>query len=102
MPRKSDLKALRNLISEAHLVISTTSLPEGRSERASELLDAAIRLADVLISEDKQPPAAVIGAKGGKATAKKLGSDHFRQLAAMRKNRSGGRPRKDSEQERPI
>ena len=95
MPRKNDLRALRNLISEAHLVISTTPLPEGRSERASELLNAAIRLADDLISQDKQPPAAVIGAKGGKATAKKLGSDHFRQLAAMRKTRAGGRPKKE-------
>jgi hypothetical protein len=39
-------------------------------------------------------PAAIMGHKGGSATARKLGSDHFRELAAMRKTRAGGRPKK--------
>ena len=38
-------------------------------------------------------PAAVLGAKGGKATAKR-GPEYFRKIAAMRKTRAGGRPRK--------
>jgi hypothetical protein len=48
-------------------------------------------LADYLLTIE---PAAVLGKMGGKATAKK-GSEYFRQIAAMRKTRAGGRPRKD-------
>ncbi len=90
-PRKqSDLKALRNLISEAHTIISTTPLPEGRSERASELLSAAIHLADDLLTIN---PAAQLGAKGGTKTAER-GPDYYAKIASMRKTRAGGRPKK--------
>jgi hypothetical protein len=41
-------------------------------------------------------PAAALGHKGGSTTAKRLGSDHFRKLAAMRKKRAGGRPPKSA------
>jgi hypothetical protein len=91
---KTDLKALRNLISEAELLLSTTTLPEGRAERAGELLGAAVKLADHLLTER---PAAVLGAKGGKVTAKKMTAtdpDYYKRIAAMRKTRSGGRPKK--------
>ena len=87
---KTDLRALRNLIGEAELILSTTTLPEGRSERARELLQAAVDLTDNLISVK---PAAVLGAKGGKATAKR-GSEYFAKIAAMRKERKGGRPKR--------
>ncbi len=87
---KTDLRALRNLISEAELILSTTVLPEGRSERARELLKAALALTDDLLAVK---PAAVLGAKGGKATAKR-GPDYFRKIAALRKERRGGRPRR--------
>jgi hypothetical protein len=40
--------------------------------------------------------ASKLGSKGGKKTAER-GPDYFRQIAAMRKNRSGGRPRKQAE-----
>jgi hypothetical protein len=90
VPRnRTDLKALRNLISEADLLLTTTTLPEGRAERAHELLDAAVKLADHLLTEK---PAAVLGAKGGKKTAKR-GSEYFAKIAAMRKTRGGGRPK---------
>ncbi len=78
------------MISEAHLILTTTDLPQGRAERACELLDTAVKLADHLVSVS---PAATLGQKGGLKTAKR-GSDYFRKLAAMRKNRSGGRPKK--------
>jgi hypothetical protein len=68
----------------------TTSLPEGRSQRANELLTAALHLADNLL---EQSPAATLGAKGGKVTAKR-GPDYFRQIAAKRKSFKGGRPSK--------
>ena len=90
MAKQNDLKALRNLISEAHDLLRTTTLPDGRSARANELLTSALFLADNLLETS---PAAVLGAKGGKQTAKR-GSEYFRRIAAKRKTRSGGRPKK--------
>jgi hypothetical protein len=92
MAKKNDLKALRNLISEAQSLLMTTNLPEARSQRANELLTAAVHLADDLLEES---PAATLGAKGGKETAKK-GSNFFREIAAKRKTFKGGRPSKAS------
>jgi hypothetical protein len=89
MPKRTDLKALRNLIAEADANLSTINLPEGRARRAHELLQAAISLADTLLAT---PPAAILGAKGGNVTAKR-GSAYFRKIAAMRKTRGGGRPK---------
>jgi hypothetical protein len=76
------------MISEAHDILRTTILPEQRSQRAYELLTAAMHLADDLLEES---PAATLGKKGGKITAKR-GSDYFRKIAAMRKEHKGGRP----------
>ncbi len=93
----AELRVLKNLISEADLILSTTTLPERRSKRARELLRAAVALTDDLIAQSTLTPAAVLGHKGGSSTAQKHGTDHFRKLAAMRKTRAGGRPRKESE-----
>ena len=90
MARKNDLRTLRNLISEAHEIIKTTPLPEGRSERVYELLTTAIHVADSLLEVS---PAATLGKKGGKETAKR-GPEYFRKIAAMRKDHKGGRPPK--------
>lgn len=90
MPKRNDLKSLRNLIAEAQALLTTTELPEGRAQRAHELLTAAVHLADDLL---EQSPAATLGAKGGKETAKR-GSDYFRKIAAKRKTFAGGRPPK--------
>jgi len=89
---RQELTALRNPISEAHLILSTTELPEGRAIRSRELLASAMTLVDDLLASAKAP-AAALGRKGGSVTAQK-GSEHFRKLAAMRKARAGGRPRK--------
>jgi hypothetical protein len=91
MAKRNDLKALRKMISGAHDLLRTTNLPEERSQRACELLAAAVFLTDNLLMES---PAATLGAKGGKETAKR-GSEYFRQLAAKRKDRKGGRPPKE-------
>lgn len=94
MPQqRTSLKALRNLITQAERIISTTPMPEGRTERAAELLRAAIALADDLILT---PPAVILGSRGGKATLAKRGPDYFRKLAASRKTHGGGKPRKES------
>ena len=90
--RSDDLYALRNLIQEAHLVLSTVDLPQGSGRRAAELLASALALAEDLIAA---PPAASIGRLGGAATAKR-GSEYYREIAAKRTTRSGGRPKKPS------
>ena len=81
------------MIAQAKTLLETTTLPEGRAERANELLGDALVLADHLATVE---PAVVLGQKGGKQTAKR-GSDYFRKIAAMRKTRAGGRPRKQAE-----
>lgn len=88
--RVADLKALHNLISEAHLLLDTIELLEGRATRARELLASALALADDLVSV---PPAAALGQRGGLKTAER-GPGYFRKIAAQRKTRAGGRPRK--------
>ena len=90
---RTELRALRNLISEAELTIATSELPQGRGLRALELLRSALALTDDLIGQTKLAPAALMGRKGGASIAKR-GPEYFRQLAAKRKTRAGGRPRK--------
>jgi hypothetical protein len=91
---RNSLKALKNLISEVDLILETTPLPQNRTARSRELLSAALALTEDLLKQDHLTPAAILGHKGGSATARKLGPEHFRELAAMRKTRAGGRPRK--------
>ncbi len=88
---RSELQTLKNLISEIDLILETTSLPQNRTARSRELLGAALALTDDLLSQDRMKPAAILGKKGGAETAKR-GSEYFRQLAAKRKTRAGGRP----------
>ncbi len=77
------------MIDEAHTILNTTVLPEGRSIRARELLRSAVALADDLLAV---PPAVAMGKKGGLKTAER-GPDYFKRIAAMRKTRAGGRPK---------
>jgi hypothetical protein len=93
---RTELATLRKLLIATDLILETTPLPEGRTERCREMLASALALTDDLLAQAKLPAAAALGRKGGSVTAKK-GSDHFRQLAAMRKTRAGGRPRKQAD-----
>lgn len=88
--RERDLHTLRNLIEEAHLLLETVELPENRSKRARELLTSALSLTETIIDTS---PAATLGKKGGLKTAER-GSDYYRKIAAKRKTKAGGRPRK--------
>jgi hypothetical protein len=90
---RKELAALKSLIAEADLILSTTELPQGRAVRCREILRSAVALTNDLLKQTKMPAAALLGAKGGSQTAKR-GSDYFRQLAAKRKTRGGGRPKK--------
>lgn len=89
--RELDMHALRNLIEEAHTVIITVDLPQGRAKRAAKLLESALALTDDLIAV---PPAAVtLGQRGGLKTAER-GPAYFKRIAAMRKTKAGGRPKR--------
>ena len=92
---RSSLQALRNLIADTDLILETTpDLPQNRTACSFENLGAALALVDDLIGQQRLSAAAVMGRKGGSAVAAERGPDYFRQLAAKRKTRAGGRPRK--------
>jgi hypothetical protein len=78
-----------------HILETSASLPENRTDRSLELLASTLALVDDLLKQDRLPAAAVLGQKGGEQTAKR-GSEYFLQLAAKRRNHGGGRPRKKS------
>ena len=95
---RASVEALKNLISETDLILSTTDpLPENRTPRCRELLASALALADDLLKQNTTTPAATLGHRGGSATSQRHGVEHYRQMAAARKTHSGGRPRKSGE-----
>ena len=64
-------------------------------EECRHIIAQTLRRAERL-SESIASAPAKLGSKGGKKTAER-GSEWFRQLAAKRKTRSGGRPKAASE-----
>ncbi len=92
--RSRELSTLKRLL--AQLDDNLSLLGQDRTARCRELLGAARALTDDLLNQAKMPAAALLGAKGGTVTAKR-GPEYFRQLAAKRKTRAGGRPRKQPE-----
>lgn len=70
-------------------------MPEGRKPRTLELLNSALALTNDLIEQAKLTPAVALGSKGGTTTSKRFGPEHYRKMAAARKTRGGGRPRKE-------
>lgn len=92
---RTELKTLHNLLTETKLVLSTSpDLPQNRTPRSLELIRTALALTNDLLQQERKNPAALMGEKGGSVTAERFGSEHFRKLAAMRKTKAGGRPRK--------
>src|SRR5580704_958203 len=92
------LVALRELIADTDLTRETIpNLPQNRTAHCRENLRAALALAEDLLKQSRMTPAAALGPKGGSATSRKLGPEHYRQMAAARKTRGGGRPRKQAE-----
>ena len=88
--RERDLKTLRNLIDEAHLILTTVGTAKGGANAAAKMLSSALALTDDLIAA---PSSAVsLGQRGGQKTAER-GSEYFRKIAAKRKTHGGGRPK---------
>ena len=94
---RRDLKALRNLINQADL--SLALVPDHPSiASARESLNAALALSKDLVNRLSDPlkaGAVALGSKGGSKTAER-GPEYYSNIAAMRKHRKGGRPRKQS------
>ena len=94
---RASLLVLKNLIADTDLILETTpDLPQNRTACCRENLRAALALADDLLKQQRMTPAAVLGHKGGSTTARRLGADHYRKMAAARKTHGGGRPRKQA------
>jgi hypothetical protein len=92
---RRDLKALHRLINQADLVLNTIPDPHPSIASARESLQAAVVLSKDLVKRSEradalQASAAALGAKGGSKTAER-GPEYYAQIAALRKNRKGGR-----------
>ena len=66
---RPQLSSLRSLVLQSKHNLELLELEHPQVVRSRELLDATVRLVDDLI---QTPAAAIIGAKGGKATAKRM------------------------------
>jgi hypothetical protein len=88
---RNDLKALYRLINQADLVLATIPDPHPSIASAREDIAAALALSKHLAAHE--PDAAALGSKGGTKTAER-GPEYYRQIAAQRKTRAGGRPKK--------
>jgi|SRR5690348_6330151 hypothetical protein len=89
--KRRDLNALRRIVSQADLVLNTIPDSHPSIKRCRELLKAAVALSKDLA--ERPPEAVALGAIGGKKTAER-GPEYFARIAAMRKTRAGGRPKK--------
>jgi hypothetical protein len=97
MAKRSDVRALANMIDQSYRIISSEPVPAGGIERCRELLSTARLLAKDLAASPMSAPAAMLGSKGGNATLAKRGPEYFRKLASKRKTHGGGRPRKETQ-----
>src|ERR1700682_5236810 len=94
---RASLLALRDLIADTDLTLETIpNLPQNRTAHCRENLRAALALAEDLLKQQHMTAAATLGRKGGSTTARKLGTEHYRRMAAARKTRGGGRLRKQA------
>ena len=96
---KTSLQALKNILTEIALIVSTSPqpMPQHRTPRCLELMRAALALTDDIMKQTRMAPAVVLGHKGGSATSQRHGVEHYRKMAAARKTHAGGRPRKQTE-----
>jgi hypothetical protein len=95
---RASLLTLRELIADTDLTLETIpDLPQNRTAHCRENLRAALALADDIIKQQRMTAAALLGRKGGTMTARRLGTDHYRKMAAARKTHGGGRPRKQAD-----
>ena len=73
------------------MVLATIPDPNPSIRSARESLTAALALSKDLAK--REPDAVALGPKGGSVTAQR-GPEYYAKIGALRKNRRGGRPRK--------
>ncbi len=89
---RSSLHALRDLLLETALILETIpNFPQDRIVCCRKNLRAALALTDDLLKQQRMTPVAIMGHKGGSTTARKLGVEHYRKMAAARWRGSAGR-----------
>src|SRR5947209_4313720 len=94
MPKRSDVRTLKNLIEQARLIAHAEPFPKGGIAALRENLDAAWALVKLLlVKPTPESIAAELGKRGGQETAKR-GSDYYAEIAGLRKTKAGGRPKK--------
>jgi hypothetical protein len=94
---RASIEALKNMLSEVDLILSTTDpLPENRTARCRELLASSLALADDLTNQGREKPSVILGHKGGSTTSQRHGTEHYRMMSASRKVHGGGRPPKQA------
>jgi hypothetical protein len=93
MPKRSDARTLKSLVDQAYLIVDSDPIPPGGIESLRENLGAARRLTRLLLAKPEMAAASRLGTLGGKKTAER-GPEYFKQIAAMRKTKAGGRPTK--------
>ena len=98
---RRDLKAVYRFANQADLVLDTIPKPHPSIASSRESLTAALALTKDLRERSVAKPvesnaAAKLGAKGGQKTAER-GPEYFKKIAAMRKARAGGRPKKSDQ-----
>ena len=94
MPKRSDVRTLKNLIEQAKLIADSDPLPKGGIVSLRENLDAALSLARLfLVKPTPESIAAELGKRGGAETAKR-GPGYYSEISALRKVKAGGRPKK--------
>jgi hypothetical protein len=80
---KASLQALKNILTEIDLLVSTSPqpMPQNRTPRCLELTRAALALTDDIMKQTRTAPAVVLGHKGGSTTSKRHGVEHYRKMA---------------------
>jgi hypothetical protein len=87
MPKRSDVRTLKNLIDQAYLIASSNPVPNGGMESIRENLDAARALVRFLLIKPKpETAAAELGKRGGKKTAER-GPGYFSQSPRCEKRK---------------
>lgn len=94
MPKRSDVRTLKNLIEQARLIAHADPFPKGGVAVLRENLDTAWELVKLLlVKPTPESIAAELGKRGGQETAKR-GADYYSEIAGLRKTKAGGRPKK--------
>ena len=89
---RTELTALKNLLSQADRILETSpSLPENRTGACRELLGTALALTDDLLKHSTTP--AALWAQGRLYNREGHGSEHYRQMAAKRKSSARKTPK---------